>query len=296
MHRRLAGILLLPLCAGVLLTLGGARAGSDVSVTGQHVARDDSNTDALTLRFVTGNRVRFRAYLPALRVSSPGEVAVSSLGPAPLDEEQQRRRRESDGGGDTQGLGGPVKSILQADESLDEPLERTVTGPGDLRLGLAARLVGNATSLNVLDAELTVKLPTADRDDGLGTGEWDGRFGLSGERRFWLATAFGGVGWNRLGDPDWIDFRNPVDLYAGVESEPLGPGVMVSGWVEGNTEVVPGAGERAVLGVGVRSARKRAWQLAATVGLTDAAEEFGLRLGFTLGSLKRRSRALEVMR
>jgi hypothetical protein len=167
---------------------------------------------------------------------------------------------------------------------------------GDLRLGLAARLFGKPAGLYMMDFEVDVKAPTADADEGLGTGEWDGRVGFAGERRFWTATAFAGLGWTRIGDPEWIDFRNPIDAYGGVESEPLGPGILISGWIEGTSEIVPGAGERTALAVGLRGNRKNSWRLSATVGLSDAAEDFGVRLSFTTGRSKPRSRALEVRR
>jgi len=72
-----------------------------------------------------------------------------------------------------------------------------------------------------LDTSLEVKIPTASVEEYLGTGEWDYRIGFAGEYRFWSATTYGGVGWNRLGDPAWIDFNDVIDVVAGVDSDPL---------------------------------------------------------------------------
>jgi hypothetical protein len=278
---------------------GGVLAGADLTVSGEYFDRPTSTTEALALRFVAGDRVQFRAYLPALRVTSPDSVVVLPFGPAPLDDEQRLRRQLATDSGSSGNQGGEMSDQGQflAQEDLD-PLafDSTATGVGDLRLGMATRLFGRPAGLYLMDLELDVKAPTADADAGLGTGEWDGRVGFSGERRFWTATAFAGLGWSHIGDPTWIDFSDPVDAYGGVESEPLGPGILISGWVESSSEIVPGAGGRTVLAFGLRNNRRNAWRLSATVGLTDAAEDFGIRLSFTAGGTKARSKALEVRR
>lgn len=300
MRARLPGRVACVLLAAAVSAPGGALAGGDVTVSGEYLDRPTSSTEALTLLFVAGDRFQFRGFLPALRVTSPDSVVMLPFGPVPLDDEQRLRRQaetDSSGSGLPSGepSGDPASQPMLLAQDLD-PLtfDRTVTGVGDVRLGLAARLIGRPAGLYMMDLELDVKAPTADANEGLGTGEWDGRVGLAGERRFWTTTAFAGMGWTRMGDPTWIDFSNPLDAYGGIESEPLGPGILVSGWIEGNSEIVPGAGGRAALAFGLRGNRRNTWRLSATVGLTDAAEDFGVRLGFTMGGTTPRSRALEV--
>jgi len=284
------------LLVALICAPGGALAGGDVTVSGEYLDRPTSTTEALILRFVAGDRVQFRGYVPALRVTSPDSVVVLPFGPAPLDDEQRMRRQAAtdSGGSGTPGGEGTSQAMLLAQDLDPLAFDDTATGVGDVRLGLAARLFGRPAGLYLMDFELDVKAPTADENEGLGTGEWDGRVGFSGERRFWTATAFAGMGWTRMGDPSWIDFSNPVDAYGGIESEPLGPGILISGWIEGNSEIVPGAGGRTALAFGLRNNRRNAWRVSATVGLTDAAEDFGVRLGFTFGGATPRSKALEV--
>jgi hypothetical protein len=142
--------------------------------------------------------------------------------------------------------------------------------------------------LHRVDAEIEVKVPTADEEEGLGTGEWDARAGLGLERRFWSLTAFGGLGWTRIGDPEWLDFRDPVDGYLGLETEPGRRGLRWSAWIDASGEVVPGAGSRARVGVGLRFSTALRWHFSATAGLTEAAEEFGLSLGLAWGGGGRR--------
>jgi len=298
MRFRFPGRALCALLAALISALGGSLAGGDVTVSGEYLDRPYSTTEALILRFVAGDRVQFRAHVPALRVTSPDSVVVLPFGPAPLDDDQRARRQAegaSSGSGTQDGSTNSQPMFLAQD--LDPlAMNDTATGLGDVRLGLAARLFGRPAGLYMMDFEVDVKAPTADENEGLGTGEWDGRVGFSGERRFWTATAFAGLGWTRMGDPTWIDFRNPVDLYGGIESEPLGPGLLLSGWIEGNSEVVPGAGGRTALAVGLRNNRRNSWRLSATVGLSDAAEDFGFRLGFTVGGATPRARSVEVRR
>jgi hypothetical protein len=272
-------------------TAGGTvLAGADWTVFGEHRRVSESESDVLTVRFVAGDRVQFRAFVPALRVDAPDAVAPLPFGQIPLDDEQRRRRQDAGSGS---GNGSPLETFAKQEIVGDSS---AASGIGDVRLGLAARLVGRPASLYLVDFELDVKLPTADEERGLGTGEWDGRVGFAAERRFWTVTSFAGVGWNRLGDPVWIDFRDPLDGYAGIESEPLGKGYRLSGWVEGSGEAVPGAGDRAALAVGIRSPGTRSWRLTVVAGLTDAAEDFGIRFGWTLGGGAPRAKSVDVLR
>jgi hypothetical protein len=134
-----------------------------------------------------------------------------------------------------------------------------------------------------LDLGATAKLPTADEEEGLGTGELDWRLGLSGEYRFWSLTLFGGAGYNRLGDPPGVVFEDVVDGFVGVESQPLAERFLLSGWLEGNPEVIDGAGEVVALGVGLRTVGKVRFELQGTIGLSDAAEDFRISAGVSFG-------------
>ena len=143
--------------------------------------------------------------------------------------------------------------------------------------------MGGGSKVYRMDLGAQVKIPTADPDEGLGTGEWDAYVGLTSEYRFWSATGFGGLGWNYLGDPEWQTLNDVVEGYVGVESEPLGGRVILSGWVEGNPEVIDGLGSRAALGFGLRSLGKSRWRLLTTIGLTDAAQDFTILFGTAFG-------------
>jgi hypothetical protein len=154
-----------------------------------------------------------------------------------------------------------------------------VSGIGDLRLAATRSLAGGGVKLFRIDAAAQVKIPTADESEGLGTGEWDLRAGLSSEYRFWSVVAFGGAGWNRLGDPGWVELNDVADAYFGLEGAAFGGRAVVSGWIEGYDETVDGVGATGAVGLELRTNRR--WRGAVTAGLGGGAESYGLLLGYS---------------
>jgi hypothetical protein len=250
--------------------------GLGVEVEAEHVAGDfgtgrAADLDAVTVGLEAGRRLRWRLTVPALRARVSGAVVHTGLGTSP------RVRRAL-----AAGLEVPDEALFRR-----EPAARE-SGLGDVRLALAGDLAGGGARLVRVEGVAVVKAPTADAGRGLGTGEWDLRLGLGGERRFWSATAFAGVGWNRLGDPPGLDLRDPADAYLGVESEPGAGGLTWGAWVEGSGPAARGAGGRAALGAGVTGVGRFPWRLVATVGLTDAAEDFAAALAVGVDPARRR--------
>jgi hypothetical protein len=274
---------LVPASAGAGLgdgevTLFGAAASGDYG-TGF-----ETGSEWLTLRYVTGDDLQIRADLSMVRVETMSSVDLTGLGPTPTGGRHGPGSRAGQGGN---GIGGSSGTGTAADAAVTDsgPLtsDRT-SGLGDLFVGLSKRVAGGGVRLYRLDANLEVKIPTASEEDALGTGEWDYRIGVAGEYRFWSATTFGGVGWNVLGDPPWVELDDVLDVLAGVDSDPwLGERVIVSGWVEGWQEAVEGTGHRAAVGVGVRSTGRVRWQLQLRAGLTDAAPDLGVLFGVSFG-------------
>jgi hypothetical protein len=311
---------LIPALGMLALLCAPAQAGPELGVVGSAVAGDfgtgfPADTETVALRFRTTGRVQFRAYLPAMSAESSFTAVRTIYGPAPLDREQTRRRlggggtgpgADGTGGGSGgggggggsgggNGSGGGGSGYLSLAEPTIDVVEEVVSGResglGDLRLGVVSRLAGGGSKLYRLEGSLDLKAPTADPDRGLGTGEWDARLGLAADRLYWSMTLFGGLGVTKNGDPDWIDFRDAVDGIVGLESAPSGRRVLWSGWLEGNTEVVPGAGSRAVLGLGLRSGTRSRWWVSATAGLTAASEDIGVAFGLSWGGLTARPKS-----
>ena len=227
----------------------------------------ESGTQAMTFRYVHGSRIRLRAEIPLLRIQpsevvSPTGSSGSSIRGSGLGSPQQQG-----GNGPGQGGGGAYSIDGQS-------------GIGDLRLAGAIDLVGGGIKLFRMDANLEFKLPTADAEQGLGTGEWDLRAGFSGEYRFWPVTAYGGVGWNRFGDPAWVELNDVFDAFAGLEGDASQGKIVVSGWVESCPEVVVNRGAETTAGLEFRSLGRYRWRVGFTAGI-GGYEEYGVVFGYS---------------
>jgi hypothetical protein len=235
------------------------RAGAASGDWGGEVATDRQYT---SLRYSWGDGVRLRAELDYVRVEAAGTLVAQTLfgpvstGPGPKG---PRGPGDGEGGSGPAGPPGGSTAFLTSADDAEEPQELETSrhsGLGDLRLSAARTLAGGGHELFRVDAEVRVKVPTADEEDYLGTGEWDVRLGAAGEYQLWTGTLFGGLGWNRLGDPAWAELADVLDAHAGFETDPLGGGVVLAGWIEANQEVLAGAGDRTAIGISARGRRR----------------------------------------
>jgi hypothetical protein len=274
----------------LLLSLVAGPAGaSDISILGTYSAGDfggtvDNNVQSTWLRFATGDRYQFRVAAPYLRIEVNDVLVQPGVGAIPA----QRGARQ----GQTMGGGNGTQSGQDADggeeqnfsgEETTETVETTASGPGDVWLSGFFRVLGGNAKVYRLDTGLEVKAPVADETQLLGTGEWDYRFVLSGEYRFWTALTFATVGWNQLGDPEWVELNDALDLVVGAESDRLWDRFVLTGWLEANQETVDGLGDRAAVGIGFRSLGRFRWRVLATAGLSGPAEDFSIGFGVSMG-------------
>jgi len=278
--------------AGVIIGLvNPAQAGGgagEISVYGSYTSGDfgtgvDADVQATIVRYAVGDLFQFRVDVPMLRVKRAMGVAYTGLGPTPIGEKGEMWRQEHDSHHDSGGMEGMMQPFA-LDETLPSSGSTWTSGAGDLRMAVSRRIVGGGVKLYRFDIIGEVKLPTADENDGLGTGKADYRLGMSGEYRFWSATGFAGVGWNKLGDPDWGEFNDVLDAYIGFDSDPFAGGKLIfSSWLEGFQEVIDGAGNRAALGIGVRTTGKIRWRAQASTGLGGSSEDLTVLLGVSFG-------------
>jgi hypothetical protein len=276
-----------PLLLGLLLLAPLQLAAGEITVLGGQAAGDygtdsDIERQSATVRYVLGDKNQLRAELDVLRLTTEFGVVATPLGPVPGP---GRGGRQGTLGGSGQGAGAGGTTDPEIDAATAESVlaEETTSGLGDLRLTFSRRFLGGGAKVYRLDGEVGVKAPTADEQDFLGTGEWDYRVGVAGEYRSWSLTTFGGLGWNSLGDPEWVELSNALDAFVGVESQPLGDRVILSGWLEGNEEVVPGTGSRTALGIGLVGSRKLRWRAQLIAGLGGSAEDFSATFGVSFG-------------
>ena len=91
----------------------------------------------------------------------------------------------------------------------------TASGLGDVAASATYAFYYDAASRLALDATGKLKLPTADRDEGLGTGEADVSFQVDAYKAFDRVTAFGGVGYTVFGSSAEIELDDALNYTLG---------------------------------------------------------------------------------
>lgn len=170
---------------------------------------------------------------------------------------------------------------------VDGSVEPITTGSGGSGLGdiiVAARYYALQQDglLPFLDLVGSLKIPTADADEGLGTGEPD--FTVLGEFTWRLADSdwfvLGDLGYTFVGRPDDFDLKNRWLYSLGLAYE-VNPKVTLSGYLDGRTAIVEGNEDAlSVLLMGEYKFRPDLrMDTIVELGLTDGAPDFGLTLG-----------------
>jgi hypothetical protein len=201
----------------------------------------------VTLKYL-GDKFDLGVTMSFVSIDTPGGVTIIDGAPVPTDEGGGRRRTDS--------------------------------GFGDIFLRGRYFLVddpGPQSPLPALSPFLRLKIPTADEDKGLGTGEPDFGFGLELDKTFGNVIVFGDVGYTIIGDPPDQDFRNrpAASLGAGMRLSDL---VTLIGLVDWRRAIVSGRDDALEL-VGVVTLRLTptiAVSPNAFVGLTDGSPDFGI--------------------
>ena len=210
-------------------------------------------TDILYLPLIytaTGERREFRLTVPYLSIRSDQPVTfaggdVTSRGP---------------GGESTESGSGDV--IVQGEYFFREG------GPGR----------------SWISGSLRVKLPTADEDRGLGTGEMDVGPGLSIIRSLGTRlTAMGEAQYILRGDPPSGGLRDTLWLSAGLQAKPSA-GTAFNFFLERRDSVLPGRAAISDLSLGwdQRLSERLTLRTALYAGLSDTAEDWGLSAGLSL--------------
>lgn len=128
--------------------------------------------------------------VPYLRIIGPGNV-VSGINPIVLENESDGSRRRSNGGFQDDNVGSGARDGLG-----DIIAAGSYTILDDPKYDFLARVTGK------------IKIGTADRRSGLGTGENDYLIQLDLSKSINRFTVFGSAGYRFLGDPPGINFNN----------------------------------------------------------------------------------------
>ncbi len=85
----------------------------------------------------------------------------------------------------------------------------TASGLGDVMIAGSVNVIEDRESRVLVDLTGKVKLGTADETECLGTGESDLYFQGDFSKSFGSLSAFGSLGWRKMGDPPGVDFKDP---------------------------------------------------------------------------------------
>lgn len=155
----------------------------------------------------------------------------------------------------------------------------TESGLGDIVLGATYAAYYDAASTFGVDLTGKVKLPTADENKGLGTGEADFVFLVDFYRTFDRVTGFAGIGYHILGDAPGLPLDNVWSANLGASyklDERDSAGVSL----DGRERAAPGsARQRELTGFFTRKL-DRFWkaQAYALIGLADGSPDWGFGL------------------
>ena len=260
------------LCAA-LLCVGAAQAedGLWLGIGADYSSGDygsDVTTDITSVpvaaRYDSGNWT-WRASLPWLRVD--GDVGVlPGLGNVGNSNPQGRGRGNSGNNGND---GTPPA----------ETESGIASGLGDLRL--AATYAFDTGGPLGIDLTGNVKIATADEDKGLGTGENDYGIAVDLYRDFDGTLLFGGVGYTMLGDSEYIQLDDVLNVNLGA-SWRVGAGTLgaMYDWRQAASDT---AGDRSELTgfYSVRASDADKFQLYGTLGLSDGSPDWGIGASYS---------------
>ncbi len=168
---------------------------------------------------------------------------------------------------------------------------RTNSGLGDVQAVFRFTATPKRAWLPTTTAALRIKAPTADEDDGLGTGEWDVTPEIDAAWVVGRFTPFLGLAYEFLGDPGerveddgsvtGFELDDAVRGYAGIAAQ-LWPRWQLGLLVDAGTPTADGAGDRIDIVPFTSVALRDDWlvQVYGTAGLArgSADEGFGIQL------------------
>jgi hypothetical protein len=126
---------------------------------------------------------------------------------------------------------------------------------------------------------VSIKLPTANEDDGLGTGESDLGVFLDGQKNCGPIVCTAGVGYIFIGEPAGMDLNNILQLTAGVYKGFQKAGL--STYVQYNSAMIDGRTDPVKFGAEwfYLMNLNTTFYVNGVVGLTDTAPDYGFHTG-----------------
>ncbi len=181
--------------------------------------------------------------------------------------------------------GGGVASRKGEKGKLARPARTTTeAGLGDVLLKASYIALEEKVLIPEITPYVKIKFPTADRDRGLGTGEFDETFAVDVSKRL-IDSLFGylSLSYTFLGSPPGSDLRDTFGWSLGAAYGVI-PLLSVFAFLEGATAPAPGQADPVDLRLGAEFKLAKALKLtgAVTRGLTKGAADWGVSAGLAL--------------
>jgi|SRR6267142_1101177 len=181
--------------------------------------------------------------------------------------------------------GGGVASRRQQKGKLAKPSgSASEAGIGDVLGKVSFVVVREGPGLPEIEPYVKVKFPTADRDRGLGTGEFDETLGVDVSKNL-IGDLYGylTLAYVFIGDPPGSDLRNSFGWSIGA-AYGIAPAVSIFAFLDGATSVAPGQDGPLELRVGGELRLSRMLKLTGSVsrGLSDGSADWGISAGLGL--------------
>ena len=181
--------------------------------------------------------------------------------------------------------GGGVASRKKQKGSLAQPATSTTeSGLGDVLAKASLVLIPEKEFIPEITPYFKVKFPTADKDRGLGTGEFDETLGINVSKLL-IASLFGYVelAYTFIGEPSGTTLHNSFGWSVGAAYAIVQP-FSVFAFLEGATAIAPGQDDPLDIRVGAEYRIIKALKLtgAVTRGLSNGSADWGVSGTLTL--------------
>lgn len=153
----------------------------------------------------------------------------------------------------------------------------TESGLGDIVTGASYTVLEQGSW--VIDLGAKIKWGTGSESRGLGTGKEDLTVQADIYRSFGPASVFATIGYKRMGDPDGVEFRNPVFASVGLAHR-IGSGTTAGVSYDWRDRLRPSSAQIQEVTAFVSHRLSESWkaQAYAVTGFSDASPDFGLGL------------------
>ena len=181
--------------------------------------------------------------------------------------------------------GGGVATRKKATGKFAQPATATTeSGLGDVLLKVSYVMPEGETWIPEIAPYVKIKFPTADKDRGLGTGEFDETIGVDlSKQLIGPLSGYVTVAYTFVGSPPGADFHNSFGWSVGAAYTVI-PSLSFFAFLDGSTAIAPGQADPVELRVGAeyRLIKELKFTGAVTRGLTNGAADWGLSGVLTL--------------